>query len=112
MASRTGSISSNALDVGSKPVDVRASSGSSNCWRSFAKAWLIAGWLSPTAAAARLTWRSAMSASKARSRRKSTERRVWGMRPGKTLPLSCRGMAAGALVTGVLIIRGTNIRMQ
>src|SRR5258707_277432 len=69
MASRTGSISSSALGEGSKAGDVRASSGAANCFRSFARPILMAYELRPTAAPARLTWRSPISASNYSSRR-------------------------------------------
>ena len=66
-----GAASSRARAVGSKPSALRWNKGSPSKVRSRDRAALIAGWLTPTCIAARVTLRSLIRASNATSRFKS-----------------------------------------
>src|SRR5512142_3327678 len=89
-ASRTGSRSASARGVGTSARPSRTSSGSPKSLRSRASVLLMPGWLSPSLSAARVTLRSASSASSATRRFRST--------PARLIPpfssIYCRGQCS------------------
>jgi hypothetical protein len=73
-AASTWRASWSALGVGFTPPVQRVNSGSRSASRSRVSAWLTAGWLRPSASAARLTLRAACTAEKTCSRLRSRSR--------------------------------------
>ncbi|MNR54440.1 hypothetical protein D3C85_1746210 [compost metagenome] len=70
--SLTVSTMARAFGVGCMPDLTRTNSGSSNALRIFSKAWLIAGWLSPSSRPAIVTLRYCIIASNTTSRFRSS----------------------------------------